>query len=251
MSFSEDVSGPPSRSIADLLMSVAEAATPRHLSEACGEALARITGSGVVGVYLVEAGQPLLLGSTNVPEGFLGEYRTGLGISDPFLERLNEAPGVLDGPGFYGRHGWRKSRSYDLLRGWGLCSNMCGPLLRDGEVAGVLYTATDRDEHLYTARMKHDMALLCRAASLALPRLLATAGQNDADLGLPQRQAEVAELISQGFTNKAVARELGLSEHTVKEYVAILCRRFHVRNRTQLGALIAQAGKFAPRRPDA
>lgn len=251
MSFSEDASGPNLRSTADLLISVAEAATPQNLSEACGAALARITGSGVVGIYLVVAGRPQLLGSTNVPVGLLGEYRSGLGVSDPYLERLSEAPDVLDGPGFYGTHGWRRSRSYELLRGWGLCSNMCGPLLHEGEVAGVLYTATDRDDRPYTARMKQDMALLCRAASVALPRLLPTVGQTEPGLRLPRRQAEVAILVRQGLSNKAVARELGLSEHTVKEYVAILCRRFSVRNRTQLGALIAQAGSFAPRRPDA
>ncbi|WP_029060011.1 LuxR C-terminal-related transcriptional regulator [Stappia stellulata] len=251
MSFSEDASGRTLRSTADLLMSVAEAVTPQTLSEACGAALARITGSGIVGIYLVDAGRPHLLGSTNVPMGLLGEYRTGLGVSDPYLERLSEAPGVLDGHGFYGTHGWRQSRSYELLRGWGLCSNMCGPLLREGEVAGVLYTATDRDDRPYTARMKHNMALLCRAASVALPRLLPTAGETEPEMRLPPRQAEVAALIRQGFSNKAVARELGLSEHTVKEYVAILCRRFSVRNRTQLGALIAQASSFAPPRPDA
>jgi DNA-binding NarL/FixJ family response regulator len=36
---------------------------------------------------------------------------------------------------------------------------------------------------------------------------------------LTERQAQVAERVAQGLTNKEVARELGLSEETVKQHI--------------------------------
>jgi DNA-binding CsgD family transcriptional regulator len=43
-----------------------------------------------------------------------------------------------------------------------------------------------------------------------------------------------------GATNKAIARQLGISELTAKEHVERLRARFGAINRTQLAALLAQ-----------
>jgi DNA-binding CsgD family transcriptional regulator len=51
---------------------------------------------------------------------------------------------------------------------------------------------------------------------------------------LPTRSREVAWLLCQGQSNKAIARQLGISAHTVKEHVQNLCRRFSAINRTDL-----------------
>ncbi|NMG34387.1 hypothetical protein GRF61_07995 [Azoarcus sp. TTM-91] len=51
---------------------------------------------------------------------------------------------------------------------------------------------------------------------------------------LPPRAAAVARLLCDGASNKAIARALGISEHTAKEHVAHLCRRLAARNRTEL-----------------
>lgn len=248
MSYPEGRSGIHSPSTAELMLSVAEAGTSDDLGTACSGALSRFTGSGVVGIYLIDAGQPQLLCSSKVKNDFLEDYRSGLGNEDPYVEHISTSADILDGPGFYGRAGWPRSRSFDFLQSWGYYSHMCGPLLQDGKAIGVLYTATDQPDRPYSPHMKEGMALLCRAASLALNRVLTAVPTDVREFHLPQRQAEVAQLIRQGCTNKAMARELGLSEHTVKEYVAILCRRFDVRNRTELSAVIERTnvGRTAP-----
>jgi DNA-binding CsgD family transcriptional regulator len=51
---------------------------------------------------------------------------------------------------------------------------------------------------------------------------------------LPARSRAVALLVCEGQSNKAIARQLGISAHTVKEHVHNLCRRFGALNRTDL-----------------
>jgi DNA-binding NarL/FixJ family response regulator len=50
---------------------------------------------------------------------------------------------------------------------------------------------------------------------------------------LTQRQLEVLQLISQGLPNKTIARELGISEATVKLHVSAILHALDVRNRTE------------------
>jgi DNA-binding NarL/FixJ family response regulator len=49
---------------------------------------------------------------------------------------------------------------------------------------------------------------------------------------LTERQEQVLELLSQGKSNKLIARELGIAEGTVKCHVASVLRMLNVRNRT-------------------
>lgn len=51
--------------------------------------------------------------------------------------------------------------------------------------------------------------------------------------GLTQRQLEVLALLARGLPNKLIARELGLSEGTVKVHLLAIFRALDVRNRTE------------------
>jgi DNA-binding NarL/FixJ family response regulator len=50
---------------------------------------------------------------------------------------------------------------------------------------------------------------------------------------LTERQVEVLKLLSNGKPNKLIARELGISEGTVKIHLAAIFRALNVRNRTE------------------
>ncbi|MEG0245781.1 Transcriptional regulatory protein DegU [compost metagenome] len=50
---------------------------------------------------------------------------------------------------------------------------------------------------------------------------------------LTERQVDVLRLLSQGKPNKLIARELGISEGTVKIHLAAVFRALNVRNRTE------------------
>ena len=53
------------------------------------------------------------------------------------------------------------------------------------------------------------------------------------ELGLSQREMEVLELMSQGFTNQQIADNLFLSIHTIKTHGSNLFMKLEVKNRTQ------------------
>jgi DNA-binding NarL/FixJ family response regulator len=54
------------------------------------------------------------------------------------------------------------------------------------------------------------------------------------------RQHQVLELLLQGHSNKLIARQLGITENTVKEYVSALLKRFDVKRRAELMAHLQQ-----------
>lgn len=60
--------------------------------------------------------------------------------------------------------------------------------------------------------------------------------------GLTARQTEVLRLLAQGRPNKSIARELGLSEGTVKVHLLAIFRALGVRNRTE--AVVAAQKKL-------
>ena len=56
---------------------------------------------------------------------------------------------------------------------------------------------------------------------------------------LTQRQREVFDLLAQGKSNPEIARELGVSAHTVRIHISAILRALGVSNRTQAAVLAA------------
>jgi DNA-binding NarL/FixJ family response regulator len=50
--------------------------------------------------------------------------------------------------------------------------------------------------------------------------------------GLTERQMDVVRLLARGLSNKGIARELGVSEGTIKVHLLAVFRALDVRNRT-------------------
>ena len=61
-------------------------------------------------------------------------------------------------------------------------------------------------------------------------------------IGLTTRQIDVVRLLARGLPNKVIARELGLSEATVKVHLLAVYRVLRARNRTE--AVIAAQGRL-------
>jgi DNA-binding NarL/FixJ family response regulator len=122
-------------------------------------------------------------------------------------------------------------------------------------IVGVLYTAREQEYFSYTASDRLCMDLVCRASSLAISNLFAFSALRGLEMPLhtkparqysppateflPPRLADVAIGICRGQTNKEIAREIGISDQTVKDHLEILCRRFGAHNRTRLAARLA------------
>lgn len=65
-----------------------------------------------------------------------------------------------------------------------------------------------------------------------------------AHLGLTQRESEVLSHIVTGRSNKAIAKELVISEETVKSHVRSIYRKFDVSDRAQAVAVALREGIF-------
>lgn len=81
-----------------------------------------------------------------------------------------------------------------------------------------------------------DRLLLERA--LAITARSGKVGSSSA-AALTAREAAVAELVSRGLRNREVAKELGLSEGTVKVYLYRIYEKLGINNRTELAIRIA------------
>lgn len=62
---------------------------------------------------------------------------------------------------------------------------------------------------------------------------------------LTPRENEVLRLLALGLPNKAIARELSISEHTAKFHVGTLLSKLDVRSRTEAVAVAARRGLLA------
>lgn len=76
---------------------------------------------------------------------------------------------------------------------------------------------------------------LMRQLVLATARILPAASVPQADLSLlTSREKAVAELVAAGKSNKEVARDLDITERTVKAHLGSTFEKLHVRDRLQL-----------------
>ena len=62
---------------------------------------------------------------------------------------------------------------------------------------------------------------------------------------LTNRERQIATLICRGLANKQVARELGLSEGTIKQHVHNIFQKLGVRNRCALICAVSKLPKSA------
>ena len=59
---------------------------------------------------------------------------------------------------------------------------------------------------------------------------------------LTPREEEVAVLVSRGLTNRQIASELSISEHTVATHVTKILKRLGLNSRSRLSAWVAERG---------
>ena len=56
---------------------------------------------------------------------------------------------------------------------------------------------------------------------------------------LTKRELEVARLVANGSSNKEIARQLGITERTVKAHVGAVFQKLNVRDRLQLALIVS------------
>jgi DNA-binding NarL/FixJ family response regulator len=109
-----------------------------------------------------------------------------------------------------------------------------GYLLKDTDV--------DRIAAAVRAARHGDMQL-----DATLGRSLITASESPRhDTELTARETDVLRLLGEGYANKAIASELGISERTTRTHVSRILTKLKLTSRTQAALWIARNGAGAP-----
>ncbi len=113
------------------------------------------------------------------------------------------------------------------------------PVVRAG-AAGYLLKDVEPAELVAAIRTVHG------GGALLHPRVAARLLAEVAGDPLTPREREVLALIGRGMANKAIARELGLAEKTVKTHVSSILAKLGVADRTQAALYAVREGLAGP-----
>ena len=120
------------------------------------------------------------------------------------------------------------------------------PALRSG-AAGYLLKNAQPQELARAVRAAHaGEALLDPVVAARLIEKLGEDGDEEPLDRLTPREREVLVLIGRGFPNKLIARELDISEKTVKTHVGHVLAKLGVTDRTQAAVVAVRAGLAEP-----
>jgi DNA-binding NarL/FixJ family response regulator len=106
-----------------------------------------------------------------------------------------------------------------------------GYLMKD--LSGERLAMAIRDAHAGNATIPVSIAARLIAQIPGEPRR-----KSLGDYGLTEREREIAELIAQGYGNEKLAKALGISMGTVKNYVSTIYSKLQVENRQQAVLLV-------------
>lgn len=62
----------------------------------------------------------------------------------------------------------------------------------------------------------------------------------DKGINLTTREYEICFLLCRGMDNYSIAKRLGISKFTVKEYLKVIFKKFNAANRTQLAYILGK-----------
>jgi DNA-binding NarL/FixJ family response regulator len=121
------------------------------------------------------------------------------------------------------------------------------PAIQAG-AAGYLLKNVQPQELARAVRAAHaGHALLDPAVAARLVEAIAQPAGAPPRERLTPREGEVLELIARGLPNKRIARELGVSEKTVKTHVGHVLAKLGVTDRTQAALYAVRSGLAGPR----
>jgi DNA-binding CsgD family transcriptional regulator len=68
---------------------------------------------------------------------------------------------------------------------------------------------------------------------------------------ITKREAEVVRLVGEGLSNREIGQRLGLTEHTVKNYLVRVFDKLGVSNRVELARVVSSFGRTLRGGPNA
>jgi DNA-binding NarL/FixJ family response regulator len=115
--------------------------------------------------------------------------------------------------------------------------------VRAGAIGYLLKSA--EPEELRTA-IRAAAAGKVQLAPEAAARLMREVRAPEGPEKLSEREMEVLRLLARGYANKTIARELGITERTVKAHVGSILGKLHLESRTQAALYAGRIGLVPP-----
>jgi two-component system, NarL family, response regulator DevR len=115
--------------------------------------------------------------------------------------------------------------------------------------AGYLLKQTDPERLVEAAEIVAEGGSLLDPAVtqtvLQWMRRLGAQAPTDPLIGLSDQERKILPLLAEGKTNREIAAQLYLSEHTVKTYVSNILQKLHLSRRAEAAAFIARRHAYA------
>ena len=117
----------------------------------------------------------------------------------------------------------------------------CGPNILPEKIRQILATVADGGVWISSAALPHLLQRLKRWEVSHQPATTAKVidGKPREMAGLTPREREIVNLVAKGGSNKLIARELNITDRTVKAHLSIIFQKLKVNDRLQL-ALFAR-----------
>lgn len=106
-------------------------------------------------------------------------------------------------------------------------------LLITRKVDGLLSKTATKEQVNHTIRAVLRGDVLVPADFLDYIARKMTAGETAGSSSLPEKERSILKLVAQGFTNKAIASELGVSQRTVENYLTKIFTYLQVESRAE------------------
>ena len=193
---------------------------------------------------LLEHGESLLLSDFSELEWRALTAKNGLILLDPKIDAF---------PGMTGITNLKRSNpnikvmivSTDLTNEEELAAlaggaiGCCGPDLLPEKIRHIFATVEDGGVWISSSALPHLLQRLKRLETLASKdnkKTDNTANQEGIDKLTP-REREIARLVAKGDCNKIIARDLSITDRTVKAHLSIVFRKLNIKDRLQLALL--------------
>lgn len=114
---------------------------------------------------------------------------------------------------------------------------LLGPIVKNGQLVGGVAFTRHRNDPAFNADDVADLSALClhfstRLAALWSKWIVPESRGN----GLTPREAQIAELVARGLTNKEIGADLWITENSVKQALKRMFRKLKVTSRAEMVA---------------
>ena len=112
---------------------------------------------------------------------------------------------------------------------------MVGPIVNNGELVGGIAFTRHRDAPAFDADNLADLNALCLHFSTRLAALRSQSSMPGSYCDrITPREAQIAELVAQGLTNREIGKDLWITENSVKQALKRMFRKLKVSSRAEM-----------------